>query len=223
MRVDGALRAAGAAAAARAGLVLEEAEGALVLRAPGRRLRPLRVDLVAALAAHRPGAQALVRALRPARCVVDLTAGLLGDALRLAAAGKRVHAIERHPTVAALAADGVARLRESQPDLAAAITLHVGDARVLLPAIAGPAAPDGALLDPMFPAERAGAARRELALLRELAGDDADAPALLAAARVHVRARVAVKRPRLAPPLAPDPEFVVPGRSVRFDVYRGAP
>lgn len=214
-----AVRAAGQAAARAAGLVLEAGENGLALSAPGRRLRPLRVDLAQALARHRPGAQALLVALRGTQCVVDLTAGLLGDALRLAAAGRRVHAFERHPSVAALAADGLARLGQTHGALAGAITLRWADARTALPALIGEIEPDGALLDPMFPAARAGAARRELALLRELVGADADAGELLAVARAAVRGRVVVKCARLAPPLAADVDFSLTGRSVRFDVY----
>lgn len=216
---EAAVRAAGHAAASAAGLMLEVRDDGLALTAPGRRLRPLRVDLAQALAHHRPGAQALLVALRGTHRVVDLTAGLLGDALRLAAAGRRVHAFERHPTVAALAADGLARFARTHAALAGAITLHCADARTALSALAREIRADGALLDPMFPAARAGAARRELALLRELVGDDADAPQLLAAARAAVRGRVVVKCARLAPPLAADVDFSLTGRSVRFDVY----
>lgn len=217
--MDGALLAAGHAAARAAGLELEARDDGLALSAPGRRLRPLRVDLTQALAQHRPGTQALVSALRGTHCVVDLTAGLLGDALRLAVAGRRVHAFERHPTVAALAADGLARFAQTRPGLAGVITLRCADARTALPVLAGEINADGALLDPMFPAQRAGAPRRELALLRALVGDDADAARLLTAARQTIRGRVVVKCARLAPPLAPDVDFSLTGRSVRFDVY----
>mgnify|MGYP001310506310 CR=1 FL=1 len=218
---DPALLNAGYAAAQAAGLELRHDAHGLALHAPGRRLRPLHVDLSAALAHHHSGAQAVLTALRGTHCVADLTAGLLGDALRLAAAGRRVHAFERHPTVAALAADALARLAATHAALATAITLHWADARTALPALAKAVHLDGALLDPMFPARRAGAVRRELTLVRELVGDDADAAELLALARAGVAGRVAVKCARLAPALAPDPAFSLTGRSVRFDVYRG--
>lgn len=206
-------------AARAAGLDLRADADGLALHAPGRRLRPLRVDLAAALVQHQPGAELLRSALRGTQRVMDLTAGLLGDALRLAVAGKTVLALERHPAVHALAADGLARLAATHPSLAARIRLECADAAALL-ARAGPEfRPDSALLDPMFPAGRAGAARRELTLLRNLVGDDPDAAALLDAARAAVAGRVAVKRPRLAPALAPGADFVLTGRSVRFDVY----
>ncbi|MDZ7622647.1 MAG: class I SAM-dependent methyltransferase [Candidatus Competibacteraceae bacterium] len=57
-------------------------------------------------------------------------------------------------------------------------------------------------------------------LLRHLAGDDNDAPELLAAALDQARRRVVVKRPRRAPPLAgPVPTVQIIAPNTRFDVY----
>jgi 16S rRNA (guanine1516-N2)-methyltransferase len=82
-------------------------------------------------------------------------------------------------------------------------------------------APDAVLLDPMFPERGSSAAvRKEMQLFQQLVGDDPDAPALLATALQVAVHRVAVKRPRGAPPLAgPKPSHVLEGRSTRFDVY----
>ena len=87
--------------------------------------------------------------------------------------------------------------------------------------IAGISGPDvGVYLDPMYPGTRASRAlpRRELQVLRALLGDESDAAGLLAAARDRA-ARVVVKRPHRAPPLAEAPSYAVESKLVRFDVY----
>jgi 16S rRNA (guanine1516-N2)-methyltransferase len=57
-------------------------------------------------------------------------------------------------------------------------------------------------------------------LFRILAGDDDDAPALLAAALALASHRVVVKRPRKAPAIVgPAPGFTLEGKSSRFDIY----
>lgn len=207
------------AAALTAGLELRQTPAGLALHAPGRRYRPLRVDLAAQRAALHPGAQGLLRAVRGARSVVDASAGLLTDALRLAHHGCAVLALERHPTIAALALDGLERFTAAGQVLAGSLRLRRGQAGAALRALAAADRPEVVYFDPMFPDRRAGAVRRELALLRLLAGTDIDAPDTLAAARCAATVRVVVKRPRLAPALAPDVAYVVPGRTVRFDVY----
>ena len=94
-----------------------------------------------------------------------------------------------------------------------------GDSRALLPALAP--RPDAIYLDPMFPPKRrqSAAVKKEMRLLRELVGDDADAPELLEISRRVARDRVVVKRPDDAPPLAPDPSMSLTGKLVRYDVY----
>ncbi|RMH03102.1 MAG: 16S rRNA methyltransferase [Planctomycetota bacterium] len=172
--------------------------------------------------------QALARAvgLRPGRPrpeVVDATAGLGRDAFLLAVLGCRVVALER---CAALHAALVAALDRAlaDPEAAAALGgrlrfLHA-DARAWLAALAPGERPQVVLVDPMHPPRgKSALVRREMRLLRALVGDDPDAAELLAAARAAATARVVVKRPRHAPPLAPSPNHAVRGRSTRFDVY----
>lgn len=164
----------------------------------------------------------LARAVgRGASRVVDATAGLGGDALRLACLGLSVIAYERCAPVAAVLADGLARARR-EPGLAAVarrIELRVADARRGLPRLRP--APDVVFLDPMFPPKRRRSAlpRKELVALRALAGDDPDAAELLAEARRCARRRVVVKRPDHAAPLGPRPAFSYAGKLVRYDVY----
>lgn len=150
--------------------------------------------------------------------ILDATAGLGRDGFTLAALGARVTLAERHPTVAALLEDARERaLRDGATAEAAARTAIVhADARKLM---APPAKFDVIYLDPMYPERgKAALAKKELQLLRELTGGDADADALLAAA--HARRRIVVKRPRTAPPLAGRaPSLALSGSQARFDVY----
>lgn len=214
--------------AARLGLPLVEHEAGtrlalvygpsgLELRAPGRRLKPLRVDLDQ-IRAH--GGNELLRATRvknrPAR-LLDMTAGLATDAWRLARAGFEVIACERQPVIHALVEDTLLRTLEAPTP--GSFTLVHADARVLVRA--SDLAPiDVIYLDPMFPGEhRTALPKRELQLLRELTGDDDSGAELLALARDRARRRVVVKRPLHAQALAPDVGLCFRGRTVRFDVY----
>lgn len=204
--------------AAAALLLAYGAEG-LELRAPGRRLTPLRVDF-SRIGQH--GGGELLRAARvktrPAR-LLDLTAGLATDAFRLARAGFEVLACERQPVIHALVED--ARVRAPDIPAPGRLELRFADARSVLADPALPA-PDVIYLDPMFPGEgRTALPRRELQLLRELTGEDDSGMELLALARARARRRVVVKRPLHAPALAPGVSLVFKGRAVRFDVYLG--
>jgi 16S rRNA (guanine1516-N2)-methyltransferase len=198
-------------------LVLVYGPTGLELRAPGRRLTPLRVDFER-IGAH--GGTELLRATRvknrPAR-LLDLTAGLATDAWRLARAGFEVIACERQPVIHALVEDALQRTQHQRS--AGSFTLVHADARALLGASdCGPI--DVIYLDPMFPGDgRTALPKRELQLLRELTGDDDSGTQLLALARARARRRVVVKRPLRAPALAPGADLCFKGRAVRFDVY----
>lgn len=170
-------------------------------------------------------AMPVVKAVGEARTVVDATAGLLGDAFLLAAAGCRVKAFERSAVVFALAEDGLARARRDArlaELIEDRIELVHGDARAWLAAHAGGAeAPDAVVIDPMFPAKKKSSAlpRKEMVVLREVVGSDEDAAELLEAARKCARMRVALKRGDDALELA-KPEWTVGGTTVRYDVWR---
>ncbi len=165
--------------------------------------------------------QPLARAFgKKVRAIADATTGYGQDALLLALMGFRVTAIERSSVVAALVQDGLHRLGSlTGITLSERLRLVNGDSRALLPALAPQ--PDAIYLDPMFPPKRrkSAAVKKEMRLLRELVGDDADALELLAISRRVARDRVVVKRPDDAPPLAPDPNMSLTGKLVRYDVY----
>lgn len=167
----------------------------------------------------------LVRAvgLKPDRplAVVDATAGLGRDAFLLASLGATVTLIERAPEVHAMLAEGLAALAEAGPEqatIAARMMLVHGDARALLPDLAG----DIVVVDPMHPA-RLGTAlvKAEMRRLRALVGDDSDSPALIEAALAGNARRVIVKWPLRAPlPTGlPEPSYSLRGKTVRYEVF----
>lgn len=160
-------------------------------------------------------------AIRPS--VLDATAGLGRDAFVLAALGCEVTLIERQPVIAALLADGLQRARAAGgevAEIAARMHLIQADAIHAMQDWQGPA-PQVIHLDPMFPhRDKSALVKKEMRLFRPLAGDDLDAPALLAAALQLASHRVAVKRPRKAPAIdgAP-PSAQLNGQSSRYDIY----
>ncbi|MDH5299140.1 MAG: class I SAM-dependent methyltransferase, partial [Desulfobulbaceae bacterium] len=173
--------------------------------------------------------QPLARALglKSNRCptVVDATGGLARDAFVLACLGCRVTLMERSPILAALVTDGLQRAM-ADPETAAIVSerlrLVQGDSRDLLLQMAEGERPEVVYLDPMYPHRTKSAlVKKEMRALRLLVGDDADAPALLAAALAAAEERVVVKRPINADPITgQSPSLAVFGKTHRFDVYR---
>lgn len=200
------------------GLSLRLAGGPRVCVAPGR-----------ILARRVGGRDLLLRAIGTMAAdasVVDATAGLGGDAWRLAARGLEVTMIERVPVIAALLEDALARARRGAEGAeakaaAAHMTLLEGDAAVLLRRLQP--APDVIVLDPMYPRTgKRAMPKKGMALFRGLVGEDADADALLAVAREVAGGRVIVKRPRRAPPLdaaGAEASGSVMGTTTRYDIY----
>jgi 16S rRNA (guanine1516-N2)-methyltransferase len=152
--------------------------------------------------------------------VLDATAGLGRDAWTLAALGARVDMVERQPQLAALLRDALARSLDdpAQREIAARVQVLEQDAAALL---TSGAQWDVVHLDPMYPDHgRRALPQKEMQLLRELAGDDADADALLPLGLAACRLRVAVKRQLHAPPLAGRaPDFTLTGTQARYDIY----
>ncbi|MBQ0744845.1 MAG: class I SAM-dependent methyltransferase [Pseudomonas sp.] len=192
----------------------------------------VRVDFVEGAMAHRRqfggGAGQMVAkavglrgAIRPS--VLDATAGLGRDAFVLAALGCQVTLIERQPVIAALLGDGLQRARAAGgevAEIAARMQLIHADAIEAMDAWQGQI-PQVVHLDPMFPhREKSALVKKEMRLFRPLAGDDLDAPALLAAALQLASHRVAVKRPRKAPAIEGAlPSAQLNGQSSRYDIY----
>lgn len=154
--------------------------------------------------------------------IVDATAGLGQDAFVLASLGARVSLLERSPLIAAVLSDGLDRL-SAEPGLAdlwGRMSLVVADAREWLASRTGPVA-DVIHLDPMFPhRDKSARVKKEMTAFQSLLGSDPDSAELLREALAKARFRVAVKRPRKAPPIpGPVPDLLVEGKSTRYDVY----
>jgi len=160
--------------------------------------------------------------------ILDATAGLGRDGFVLASLGCRVTMIERVPVIGALLEDGLRRALR-HPKIGSLvrerIRFVVGDSLKLMGQLCLEWQPDTIYLDPMYPPRTKNAqVKKETRLLRIVAGNDADAPALLANALGFARKRVVVKRPKSAPPLeGPEPTLVLRDGNSRFDVYLIAP
>lgn len=171
------------------------------------------------LRAGRRSALAKACSAAPGLRVHDAMAGWGIDGLVLAGLGCAVHMSERvaavHEVLAARIADALAQV----PNMGE-ITCACEDARArwrerrLF---------DVVYLDPMFPPHPTSAAPgKHMRLLAEHAAPtpNAELGELLAAARRVASSRVVVKRAARAPALpGGEPDWVVRGRSVRFDVY----
>lgn len=153
----------------------------------------------------------------PGLRVLDTTAGLGRDAYVLARLGAQVHLLERVAAVHLALAQAVQALDEQ---LQQCMRLSKTDARDYLATVA-PDQYDVALIDPMFVGDGHSAkAKRNVQMLRSLAGGDPDAEALAVAAWQAPIARLVVKRGPRAPALLPQkPGFVLRGNRARFDVY----
>jgi 16S rRNA (guanine1516-N2)-methyltransferase len=157
--------------------------------------------------------------------LLDATPGLGRDAFVLACLGCRVTMIERSPIVHALLENGLQRaLRNEEVKSIIAQHLHLiaGDACDTLARCKEEERPDVVYLDPMYPHRTKSAlVKKEMRMLRGIVGDDEDAPSLLHLALEHAHKRVAVKRPRLAPPLEAEisPSMSIEGKNTRYDVY----
>ena len=216
-----------------ASVVLEVAGQRLSLRRTGRHAPgPVQVDFGSAGMRHRRRAghnELLGRAVGVGKksplTVLDATAGLGRDSFVLADLGCEVLLCEREPVMAAMLEWGLRAAASDDPWLGGVLrrmALFAGDARDVEPQRL--ATMDVIYLDPMFPArDRRAGVKKEMALFQQLleradAGDDA--AALLQWARGSAAARVVLKRPLRAPPLAgQEPSHSIAGKAVRFDVY----
>ncbi len=158
--------------------------------------------------------------------VVDATAGLGRDAFVLACVGCRVRMLERHPVVAALLEDGLAR-GYADPEigdwLKARLSLIHASSLTALESLRP--RPQVVYLDPMYPhRQKSALVKKEMRVFQSLVGADQDADGLLAPALLLASKRVVVKRPDYAPPLAGlVTQSAVVTKSHRFDIYPGTP
>ena len=170
---------------------------------------------------RQPLARAVGLHQKPGICVLDATGGLGRDAFTLAALGAQVVLVERQPLVVELLRDAQRRARASDEAAmceAADRIRVVGSDALDIDALQGPF--DAVYLDPMYPDDgKTALPQKEMQLLRDLAGDDLDAEALLAHAR-SLAPRVAVKRPNKAIHLGgQQPQACIETTQTRFDLY----
>ena len=169
--------------------------------------------------------------------VLDLTAGLGGDAFVLACLGCSVTMLERNPIVHSLLADGLVRAQQIaeadhlKEDYAGDSSLMAIMARInLIETNAaeylergsnGSVAADVVYLDPMFPERKKSAkVKKQMQAFHAIVGTDSDADGLLDLALDVARYRVVVKRPTGANQLAErKPSYSLEGKSTRYDVY----
>lgn len=196
---------------------------------------PVTVDFVGGRVGHRrqfgggrgqlvARACGLTKGVTPS--IVDATAGLGRDSFVLASLGAHVLLIERVGPIAALLQDGLERARHAGGEVAHIVErmqLRYGDAASALADMvtASAFAPEVIHLDPMFPhRDKSALVKKEMRLFRTLAGSDDDAPRLLEAALDVATYRVAVKRPKGAPPIAgPAPSHTLLEKNSRYDLY----
>lgn len=168
--------------------------------------------------------QLLARAVglhkKPNLRVFDGTAGLGRDAFTLAALGATVTLAERNPVLSALLRDAHRRALASPQLCAAAGQMRLIEHDITL-SLAAAIGHDVLLLDPMYPDDgKRALPGKEMQILRDLTGGDADADALLPAALASGVKRIVVKRPSKAPWLAGiAPNTALEGTQARFDIY----
>ncbi len=187
-----------------------------------RHLRPLWVELGVNARMMPDKKDPIFRALgRNCHVVVDATTGWGVDAAGLLQRGFQVLMMERNPVMLALLQDGMERLGARRRS---AIELVAGNAISLLSRLEGDCGRDVDVIyiDTMYPETGRSRAlpRRELVLLRELVGCDADATRLLSVARRVAKQRVVVKRPHYSPPIdGASVDVVYRSKLLRYDVY----
>ena len=155
--------------------------------------------------------------------VLDATAGFGTDSFILAQLGCHTILLERSPIVFLLLKDALERALKHPKFLSLSIDLIRIEAVTYLKQITSNlhSFPEVIYLDPMYPhSSKSALAKKEMRFLRQLVGDDTDAPHLLKLAIICAKQRVVVKRPRLSPYLAnTKPHHSIFGKQHRLDVY----
>ncbi|MEB8433989.1 class I SAM-dependent methyltransferase [Cocleimonas sp. KMM 6892] len=158
--------------------------------------------------------------------VLDLTAGMGGDAFVLASLGADVTMLERNPVVHALlkdALDRAALVMDSElEEILARLALVNQGAMDYLESLNESELPDVIYFDPMFPSRNKTAqVKKEMQFFHDIVGDDQDSESVLMLALSKAEKRIVVKRPRLAEKLTEslEPAFQITGKSTRYDIY----
>ncbi len=157
--------------------------------------------------------------------ILDVTAGLGGDAFILASLGCDVTLVENNPLVYALLSDGITRAEKLDAETGFIVRekLHLMPRQDALAYLAaGTAEVDVIYLDPMFPERQKSAkVKKAMQYFHDIVGcyHEQESELLVLALKKALK-RVVVKRPKLAPLLAEKvPDYQVKGKSVRYDIY----
>lgn len=202
----------------------------LELRSVEKKLSPIYVDFVSGKMGHRRQygggkgqliAHAVGLQRRKTLTVLDVTAGLGGDAFVLATLGCSVTMIERSPIIAELVMDGLRRAKQIDSLKSLNLELLQCEAKDYLLHLENEKYPEVIYLDPMFPiGKKSALVKKEMRILRDIVGSDPDAAELFYLALQKATKRVVVKRHRLAPTITEEkPDLVFSGKSSRYDVY----
>ncbi len=161
-------------------------------------------------------------AVRPK--VLDATAGLGKDAFLFASLGCEVLLLERSIIVHALLEDGLRRATQDRTGAAAVVSRMNLLRGEFIEFTAEARQFDVVYLDPMFPARRKSAkVKKDMAMLQQFLGHEADNGHLLEQAKILAQKRVVVKRAKLSPYLgSKTPHIEYKGNSSRYDVYLGS-
>ncbi len=158
--------------------------------------------------------------------VLDLTAGMGADAFVLATLGCQVTMIERNLIVHALLRDALDRANlntdNDLQNILKKITLINDNAATYLDTLSDIFLPDVIYLDPMFPQKTKSAqVKKEMQFFHDIVGSDLDSETLFLQALSKAKKRIVVKRPRLAEVISNKVkvDFVISGKSTRYDVY----
>ena len=157
---------------------------------------------------------------KPGLQVLDASGGLGRDAFTLAALGAQVTLAERNSRIAELLRDAWHRALDDERLHHAAMRVEIvqADSRDLM---RQGRHWDTVYLDPMYPEDgKAALPGKEMQILRDLTGGDADADGLLPYALACARLRVVVKRPLRAPWLGGmQPDLDLRTTQLRFDIH----
>ncbi|NOQ90286.1 MAG: 16S rRNA methyltransferase [Gammaproteobacteria bacterium] len=158
--------------------------------------------------------------------ILDVTAGLAGDAFVLATLGCSVTMIERSAILFTLIEDALARASLSETFEAiieqgfTAINRDAND-YIKEQLLADNTAPDVIYIDPMYPDRKKSAlVKKDMQILQRLHGDDDNTSELLDNALKYARKRVVVKRPLHAETLNnKKPNTCIKSKKTRYDIY----
>jgi len=154
--------------------------------------------------------------------VLDATAGFGKDSLILANLGCKVILIERNTIVSALLFEALKNMKNNKKTeiVANRIKLIYGCSFNILKK--RKIKPDVIYLDPMYNTKKKikSPSKKEVVFLQSIIGNDKDSDKLLPLSLQTAKNRVVVKRYKNLPNLNNEkPNFVIKGKTTRFDVY----